>query len=484
MSKDYVMDSQARSRKIRDHFKFGKKLGQPGQFGYAVEVQNKVTKEVFAVKVIKKSKFKLLAQKRAFYAQLREEITIMQKLNHENVIRFFDVFEDELHVYVIMERCSGGELFDRISEKGSYSEHDAAHVLRQVVEGLRYLHSNNIAHCDLKPDNFLFLDPKEDSQLKIIDFGMSKIVKFRKYFRRFCGTPYYVAPEVITGSYTEACDMWSVGVVMFVMLFGFPPFYVDPNEYHADNKILGKVKKGFDPRTKKDYGAWFPQAISCSDSAKDLIAKLLCSNHVDRLSAVEALNHPWLKGQASTKKMDEEVLRGLASFRRTCNFKQTVLNVMIHHLEDDQLEHLKAQFAKLDMDNNGVISQAELAASLRELDSKIEDSEIKKIMDQIDIDNDGVVSYEELCMASVNRKLMAKEERLWAAFALLDEDGNGRITAKELSKATKDLGIKDAQQMISEVDTDGDGTIDYTEFLLLFSGAASEDGPMSPLQSS
>eukprot|EP01083_Nonionella_stella_P168696 570315_1 len=248
MTQEYVMPDH--SRKIKKFYKLGKKLGQPGQFGYAVECVKIDTKEKFAIKVINKSKFKLLTQRRAFFEQLREEISIMQKLEHANIISFFDVFEDEPNVYIVMEHCNGGELFDRISAKGSYSEKDAAKVLRQVVEGLRYLHANHIAHCDLKPDNFLFLEPSDDSDLKIIDFGMSKIMKFRKYFRRFCGTPYYVAPEVIDGNYTEACDMWSMGVVMFVMLFGYPPFYVDPNEYHADNKILAKVKKGFDPRTK------------------------------------------------------------------------------------------------------------------------------------------------------------------------------------------------------------------------------------------
>ena len=205
---------------IRTHYTLGEQLGQPGQFGYALRATKKTTKELRAVKVISKCKFSRAADKKIHFEELRTEIEILRGMDHPNIIKLYDVFETDTEIYLVTELCSGGELFDRIKARGQYNERDASATLRQILSGIAYLHRKKIAHCDLKPDNFLFLSGGEDSVAKIIDFGMSKYVRRRQYFHSLRGTPYYIAPEVIQGRYSFHCDMWSLGVVMFVMLFG------------------------------------------------------------------------------------------------------------------------------------------------------------------------------------------------------------------------------------------------------------------------
>lgn len=263
--------------KIENHYTLGRRLGESGQFGYAVLATNKKTGENRAVKVISKSRFSRSADRSYHFQQLRAEIEVMKKMEHPNLIRMYEVFESETTLFIVMELCTGGELFDRIKARGSYSEKDAALVLRQMFSGIQYMHSKGIAHCDLKPDNFLFLSTSDAAPLKIIDFGMSKFVQRRQYFQVICGTPYYVAPEVIEGKYSEHCDLWSLGVVTFVMLFGYPPFYADTEQHgdRTDDVIFQLVCKGFQNVTKDGYGAHFPKAIPISDSAKDFISKLL-----------------------------------------------------------------------------------------------------------------------------------------------------------------------------------------------------------------
>jgi len=387
------------------------------------------------------------------------------------VIKLFEVFETETELYIVMELCTGGELFDRIKSQGSYSEKDAALVLRQMFEGIKYMHSKGIAHCDLKPDNFLFLSKAKDAPLKIIDFGMSKFVKRREYFQVICGTPYYVAPEVIDGKYSEHCDLWSLGVVMFVMLFGYPPFYADQEKFGdmTDEMIFKLVKKGFSPETKDGYGPHFPKAIPVSDSAKDLLAKLLTLDIAKRLTASEALEHKWLTGEsASDKPLVQSVLQNLSSFTGTCKFKTAVLSIMTDYIGADELAQLKKTFQAIDENGDGSITLAELKKALQKGNTnlKIEEKELEKLMKMADVDGDGCLSYNELVQTSVHRKLVAKEERLWDAFCKLDLNGDGKVSVDEIAKVIGDR--KKAEELIAEVDQNHDGTVDYDEFISIW----------------
>jgi len=212
-----------------------------------------------------------------------------------------------------MEECSGGELFGRIVQRERYTEHDAAKVMKMILQALKFMHeNNNIVHCDLKPDNILFKNSNEDSPIKIIDFGMAKVLPKLQYLTHLCGTPYYTAPEIVADKkFNHQCDTWSVGVIMFVMLFGYPPFYVDPEQYGKNERraIYGKIKKGFFPEVRKTeevgFGPWFPDHIPVSDGARELISKLLEKSVKKRYTANEALSHPWILylGKIPNKKM-------------------------------------------------------------------------------------------------------------------------------------------------------------------------------------
>eukprot|EP00455_Lapot_gusevi_P013836 TRINITY_DN1682_c0_g1_i1.p1 TRINITY_DN1682_c0_g1~~TRINITY_DN1682_c0_g1_i1.p1 ORF type:complete len:491 (-),score=204.28 TRINITY_DN1682_c0_g1_i1:224-1696(-) len=472
-----------RTDNINLHYTLGQQLGQPGQFGVARLATHKRSGDQRAVKIISKARFVASKQKHIYFEGLRTEIEIMRRISEiapANIIRFYEHFEDELNLYLVMELCTGGELFDRIQEKGTYSEKDAQEVLAQMVEAVRTLHSLDIAHCDIKPDNFLFGNRDPHAPLKMIDFGHSHKVGPREYLRTLCGTPYYVAPEVLRGRYNKACDMWSVGVVMFVMLFGYPPFYADPDVYGAmtDEKIFSLVKKGFTPETKPGYGPWFSSSLRISDSAKDLIAKLLKKDVAERLTADEALDHPWLKGEtASNVPLDRSVLTSLKNFEASCKFKQAVLGYLARSVSEDVLHELRNTFARLDKNHDGSVTIEELKEALSTAAGQDLQAlqDVEHIMRMVDVNGDGVISYNELLMASVQKRLDAKEERLWNAFRQFDLDGDGVISAEEIKRV---LGSDDRTtlEMISEIDKNGDGSVDYEEFLQMWH-SRSHDGP-------
>jgi len=221
--------------------------------------------------------------------------------DHPNIIEIKCVYESIDMLNIVMAACSGGELFTRIQADDGFSEQKASRVFADMLSAIFYLHSRGIMHCDLKPENFLFKDKASTSDgdvgtIKLIDFGMAKVVRWRKYHKRMNGTPYYIAPEVLRGKYNQSCDMWSMGVILFILVFGFPPFF-DSDTSKKSKKlshkaIYKKIHKGFIPEVQVGYGAWFPKDIKVSGEYKDLVSRLLRSNVASRMTAEEALAHP------------------------------------------------------------------------------------------------------------------------------------------------------------------------------------------------
>jgi calcium-dependent protein kinase len=269
--------------------------------------------------------------------------------------------------------------------------------------------------------------------------------------------------------------MWSLGVVMFVMLFGYPPFHAD-----ADQEIFRQVLEGFTPIVKKGYKAHFPLAIPASDAAKDLIAKLLTSDTAKRLTAEEALEHPWLTGEQSlATPMVSQVLTNLKNFSAHTKFKQGILNLMVNTLSETDLQNLKKLFAEIDADGNGHVTLAELSAAVEKsgaladslasganggaaaaVGSKLTTQDLHRILQACDMDGDGTISYNELVLTTVQRKLSAKEERMWIAFNKMDLNRDGRISIDELGSVLGE-DAEEARKMIESVDRDGDGSIDF-----------------------
>ncbi|XP_029167611.1 calcium/calmodulin-dependent protein kinase type 1-like isoform X1 [Nylanderia fulva] len=211
-------------------------------------------------------------------------------LTHPNIVQLLETFEDKHKVYLVMELVTGGELFDRIVEKGSYTEKDASGLIRQVLEAVDYMHEQGVVHRDLKPENLLYYSADEDSKIMISDFGLSKM-EDSGIMATACGTPGYVAPEVLAQKpYGKAVDVWSIGVISYILLCGYPPFY-DEN----DANLFAQILKG-------EFEFDSPYWDDISDSAKDFIRKLMCVNVEERYTCKQALAHPWISGNAASNK--------------------------------------------------------------------------------------------------------------------------------------------------------------------------------------
>ena len=217
--------------------------------------------------------------------RFKQEIAIMKMMDHPNIIKLYETFEDHRNIYLVMELCAGGELFDRIIESGHFTEVQAATLMQQIVRAIYYMHENKVCHRDLKPENFLFTtkEPIEKNTLKIIDFGLSCIFEPNQVLTTKAGTPYYVAPQVLQGKYDELSDVWSCGVIMYVILCGYPPFFGE-----TDAEVLSKVRLGNFSFNAADWK-------NVSEAAKDLIRRLLVVVPADRLTMDQMLEHPWLK---------------------------------------------------------------------------------------------------------------------------------------------------------------------------------------------
>ncbi|KAI4320171.1 hypothetical protein MLD38_033677 [Melastoma candidum] len=441
--------------RLRDHYTLGKKLGQ-GQFGTTYLCTQKATSSIFACKSIPKRK--LLCQED--YDDVWREIQIMHHLSeHPNVVQIKGTYEDNMFVHIVMEVCEGGELFDRIIQKGYFSEREAAKLIKTIVGVVEGCHSLGVMHRDLKPENFLFKSKDEEARLKATDFGLSMFYKPGEFFSDVVGSPYYVAPEVLRKHYGPEVDVWSAGVILYILLSGVPPFWAE-SELGIFRQILqGKLDFVSDP--------W----PSISDSAKDLIKKMLERDPRKRFTAHEVLCHPWIVDDrvAPDKPLDSAVLTRLKQFSAMNKLKKMALRVIAEQLSEEEIGGLKELFKMIDTDNSGSITFEELKEGLRKVGSQLMESEIKDLMDAADIDNSGTIDYGEFLAATLHLNKMEREENLVAAFSYFDKDGSGYITTDEIQQACKDFGLGDVhlEDIIKEIDQDNDGRIDYGEFVAM-----------------
>ena len=226
----------------------------------------------------------------AYKKNLQTETEILRKVQHANIIKLIEMYDTDEYLFLVMELVVGGELFDRIVEKGAYSEAEASTLVRHIVKAILYLHEMDICHRDLKPENLLLATRESDTDIKISDFGLSKIISTKVMMQTACGTPGYVAPEVLNATgYDKEVDMWSVGVITYILLCGFPPFYGDTVPQLFEQILQGR----FD--YPEDYWA------QVSESAVDFINHLLVVDKDKRFTAQQALAHPWLNVAQSDK---------------------------------------------------------------------------------------------------------------------------------------------------------------------------------------
>jgi len=434
-----------------------KKLGE-GSYGSVCKGKNKSTQQVRAIKTIPKAQMTNIDR-------FKQEIAIMKMMDHPNIIRLFETFQDTRNIYLVMELCAGGELFDKIIESGHFTEAQAAILMQHIVKAMYYMHSNHVCHRDLKPENFLFLTKEaiEKNTLKIIDFGLSCTFEANVVLTTKAGTPYYVAPQVLAGKYDQLSDLWSCGVIMYVMLCGYPPFFGE-----TDAEVLSKVRLGNFSFNQTDWK-------NISEDAKNLIRFLLKMNPKDRYTAEQTLNHDWIKNKAPKATnvcLQQNQLENLRSFRSQNKLKKAALQVIASQLNETQLMALRDIFMALDDNSDGLLTAAEMREGLAK--AKLQDipDDLQQILRDVDSDGSGVIDYTEFLAATLDKRVYAEEDVCWAAFRVFDIDGDGVITKEELKKVLQGdenmaqlLGGKSVEEVIKEIDKDGDGKINFDEFL-------------------
>ncbi|XP_016457690.1 calcium-dependent protein kinase 32 [Nicotiana tabacum] len=451
--KSYVLENPT-GHDIETTYELGRELGR-GEFGVTYLCTEKSTGEFYACKSISKKKLRT----RIDIEDVRREVEIMKNLpQHPNIVTLKDTYEDDIAVHLVMELCEGGELFDRIVTRGHYTERAAAAVTRTIVEVIQMCHKHGVMHRDLKPENFLFGNKKETAPLKAIDFGLSVFFKPGERFNEIVGSPYYMAPEVLKRNYGPEVDVWSAGVILYILLCGVPPFWAETEQGVAQAIIRSVVDFRRDPWPK------------VSDNAKDLVKKMLNPDPSKRLTAQEVLDHPWIQNakRAPNVSLGETVKARLKQFSMMNKLKKRALRVIAEHLSVEEVAGIKEGFKLMDIGNKGKIDMNELKVGLQKLGHQVPDTDVQILMDAGDVDKDGYLDYGEFVAISVHLRKMGNDEHLKKAFEFFDKNQTGYIEIDELREALSDEIETNSEEVISAImqdaDTDKDGRISFDEF--------------------
>ncbi|XVF51070.1 hypothetical protein PTKIN_Ptkin04bG0154800 [Pterospermum kingtungense] len=406
-------------------FELGKEVGR-GHFGHTCWAKGKkgeLKGQSAAVKIISKAKMTTAIS----VEDVRREVKIMKALSgHKHMIKFHDAFEDANNVYIVMELCEGGELLDRIlSRGGRYTEGDAKKIVIQILSVVAFCHLQGVVHRDLKPENFLFTSRDEDAPMKIIDFGLSDFIRPDQRLSDIVGSAYYVAPEVLHRSYSVEADMWSIGVITYILLCGSRPFWA-----RTESGIFRSVLRA-DPNF--DDSPW----PSVSPEAKDFVKRLLNKDHRKRMTAAQALTHPWLRDENHDVPLDILIYKLVKAYIRATPFKRAAQKALSKALPDDALVYLRAQFRLLEPKDGCVSLSNFKAALMRNITDAMQELRVLDIINVMEPLYHKKMDFEEFCAAAISTyQLEAHEE--WesiasTAFEYFEQEGNKVISVEELA---------------------------------------------------
>jgi len=437
--------------KVEKSYEFIKELGK-GSYGQVFRCQSKINGNVYACKKMSKKKIKNKEQ-------FKTEINLLRATDHPNIIKLYDIYEDNKFIYLIMEECSGGEFFDslakRAKEKKMYTEKECARIFKQILEAVNYLHAHGVCHRDLKPENILFSNVADDSCLKLIDFGLSKVIDGDQNLKGAVGTTFYMAPEVITGKYNEKCDIWACGVILYIMLCGKPPFYSQDEEELKKN--ICSMKYTFD----------YPEFKKVSQDAIDLIKKILVPPE-KRLSAAEILQTPWIKENApnATGENLKQNWEHIEKYSKLNLVQKSIINFTAFHLTSKETKEFVEMFKSLDENSDGVLSIEEIKKGVEQSKFGAKGDNIVKIFEEMDIDKNGLINYTEFISALMDYDKI-KENQILECFNSYDADESGKISFKEFCDMIKPQSEEEKNELkdlYDKFDTDGDGEISLQEF--------------------
>jgi calcium-dependent protein kinase len=463
------------TRKFDEKYEMVEKLGE-GMFGEVFCARNKESQNERAVKILTKD---LINEQEIRI--IDNEVKILKSVDHPNILKLYEIFEDEETYQIVTDMMRGGSLADDLEEKGTderfgtLTEIDAAILLRQLLSCINYCHHNKIVHRDVKTENMMLEVDKALDHMKVIDFGLSTFFYDENpRFVEMYGTPDYMAPQVFNEDYGLKCDIWSCGVVLFEVLSGLMPFSDICSGERNDMVTQGNI-------INENYSFEDPIWDSISDSAKDFIKYLLTYEEKDRPTAEQALGHPFLK-EAKIRsvanidtKVAERAMTSLEAFGMggsmslACAANAYITAQLLTKEETEEVDEL---FRAMDIDGDGILTKEEIKASYQEiLGRNLSDDEVDAMFDRIDADASGTIGYSEFVVATLNSDILHTGNKLRSTFNKIDADGSGAIDKSELnillSLFETTLDEEELDDMMKRADVDGDGEISYDEFVAL-----------------
>ncbi|XP_020677729.1 CDPK-related kinase 3 [Dendrobium catenatum] len=440
-------------------YELGKEVGR-GHFGHTCTARVRkgdMKGQIVAVKIISKAKMTTAVA----IEDVRREVKILKALSgHKNLVKFYDACEDALNVYIVMELCEGGELLDRIlSRGGRYMEEDAKGIVSQILSVVAFCHLQGVVHRDLKPENFLFTTRDENAPMKIIDFGLSDFIRPDERLNDIVGSAYYVAPEVLHRSYNTEADIWSIGVITYILLCGSRPFWA-----RTESGIFRSVLRA-DPNF--DDSPW----PTISVEAKDFVKRLLNKDYRKRMTAAQALTHPWLRDGNRQVSLDVIIFKLVKAYVRATPLKRAALKSLSKALTEDELLYLKSQFRLLEPSKDGRISMDNFRmALLRNATESMKESKVPDILNMLEPLSGRRMDFEEFCAAAISpyqlEALEGWEQMAMKAFEYFEKEGNRNITVEELAQEMNLAST--AYSIVQEWIRPSDGKLSflgYTKFL-------------------
>lgn len=399
---------------LSDKYTLKKVLGQ-GKFGTVRKAVHRNNPElVVSIKTIHKN------DKVFDIKTLRREINILKAIDHPNIVKFYEFFEEDNDIHIVMEFCSGGELFEKIATKGKFCEEEASRYLMKMFAAVNHLHLLGVCHRDLKPQNFLFEDKSDQAELKLIDFGLSNksfsnVSGFK--MTSIVGTPFYLAPEILQGKYDIKCDLWSLGVTMHFMLVGDYPF-----KGRTNAEVFSKISSVTEANMTvlKDVS---PQAC-------DLLKKLLVKNPQFRIGASEALLHPWLHQFNVVQPPSLQELGFVTGFQNITALKFVALSLISKFIQGEELKRIRRIFFFLDSQNQGFLTLEGVKIALGEVRATLSGKVAGKLFKCLSVEQDGKIFFSEFVVAWLCGRV--SEETLRKSFKILDINNTGQVSVDSL----------------------------------------------------
>ena len=421
-----------------------------GSFGVVSLVEHRISHSKRAMKELLKSSLTHEDQ-----SSMMREVNFLSKIDLPNIMKIFEVIESPSSYHIITEYISGGELLDLICREKKLSEKQAAKYMKDIMSAVSYCHSHNIVHRDLKPQNLMLTSSDSSGFVKVIDFGLSGFSATGKKMTSTVGTPLFMCPEMFKGPYDEKCDVWSAGVILYMMITGLVPFYA---------KELSQLRRLI-CTTQVDFSK--PVWENVSSEAKDLVNKMLDKNPNKRPSAQQVLSHKWFNRYESETLSDlpisADALDNLAKFYAKDKLKRTIFTfIATNMIDDESSKDLARLFRAIDKNEDGKLSKEEIEAAYEHLGLTLND--VKSIFQDVDADNSGMIEYTEFLTACFKIKGNDNKDYLAKAFEVYDQGGDGSLSIAELKSGVPGIESTKWNEFLVQADKDHDGKINLTEF--------------------